>query len=69
MGATTCSLTLWPHPGICSIHSPSRERRVRTRGEEPRTTGEVGVALSLGRPGGKGTSFSLSLIPRWVRAC
>lgn len=68
VGATTFSLTLWPHPGISSIHSPSRERRVRTRGEEPRTTGEAGVALSLGWPGGKGTSF-LSLIPRWVRVC
>lgn len=23
VGATTFSLTLWPHPGISSIHSPS----------------------------------------------
>lgn len=36
------------HPGICSIHSPGRERRVRTRGEEPWTAGEVMLAPAPG---------------------
>lgn len=47
----------WPHPGICSIHSPGRERRVRTRGEESRTTGEVMLPRSPSRPGGRGMSL------------
>ena len=44
--AAACCLTPSPHPGISSIHSPGRERRVRTRGEEPWTAGEAGLAVS-----------------------
>lgn len=56
-GRHSWSLMLWSHLGVPSVHSPSRERRVRTRGEEPWTAGEPGVSLEPIGQNGKECHF------------